>query len=230
MSAKKDKYILLSEKEWHKKTFKNLQAKLHNSDWFLINNKTDFNFDNLKKINPTKIFIPHWSYIIPEKIYKNFECIVFHMTDLPYGRGGSPLQNLIERGHKKTKISALKVEKGLDTGDIYLKKGLSLDGTAQEIFERSSSIVEKMIIEIIEKKTIPKKQKGNTVLFKRRTPEMSDIANIDETKKIYDYIRMLDAEGYPKAFIETEFFKFEFTKANKIDNKIIEANVRIIKK
>ncbi len=26
-----------------------------------------------------------------------FECVCFHMTDVPYGRGGSPLQNLIIR-------------------------------------------------------------------------------------------------------------------------------------
>ena len=51
---------------------------------------------------------------IPTEIFTSFECIVFHMTDLPYGRGGSPLQNLIVRGHKKTKVSALKVVKEVD--------------------------------------------------------------------------------------------------------------------
>jgi len=44
------------------------------------------------------------------------------MTDLPFGRGGSPLQNLIERGIKKTKISAIKVDGGIDTGDIFFKR------------------------------------------------------------------------------------------------------------
>jgi len=56
------------------------------------------------------------------------------MTDLPLGRGGSPLQNLIERGIEKTKISALKVEDGVDTGDIFIKEPLNLKGTAEEIF------------------------------------------------------------------------------------------------
>ena len=72
---------------------------------------------------PVEQTIPN---IIPKKIYSNYDCIVFHMTDLPYGRGGSPLQNLIVRGHKETKISALNVQSGLDTGDIYLKKKLIL--------------------------------------------------------------------------------------------------------
>ena len=47
------------------------------------------------------------------------------MTDLPYGRGGSPLQNLIVRGHKHTMISAIKCVKELDAGPIYLKKPLT---------------------------------------------------------------------------------------------------------
>jgi len=50
-----------------------------------------------------------------------------------FRKGGSPLQNLIERGIKKTKISAIKVDGGIDTGDIFFKRDLDLYGTAEEI-------------------------------------------------------------------------------------------------
>ena len=50
------------------------------------------------------------------------------MTDLPYGRGGSPLQNLIVRGWKETKVLALKVVEELDAGPIYYKKRLAYMG------------------------------------------------------------------------------------------------------
>ena len=43
------------------------------------------------------------------------------MTDLPFGRGGTPLQNLIVKGFDKTKISALKVTKGIDAGPNIFK-------------------------------------------------------------------------------------------------------------
>ena len=140
-------YIILSQKSWNKSLLEDLSLKT-DDNWVLISSKDDFNNDNLKKINPDKIFIPHWSYIIPELIFNSYECIVFHMTDLPYGRGGSPLQNLILLGHKNTKISALKVETGIDTGDIYLKKDLSLNGSAQEIYERANEVIIDMIVEI----------------------------------------------------------------------------------
>jgi methionyl-tRNA formyltransferase len=151
------------------------------------------------------------------------------MTDLPYGRGGSPLQNLIVRGHKKTKISALKVEKGLDTGDVYLKKELNLEGSAQKIFDRSTSIVLLMIKEIVEKNMTPVKQTGEATLFKRRTPEMSNIEDVESLNKLYDYIRMLDADGYPKAYLENSSFRFEFSQSE-LKNDSIEGHVRIIKK
>lgn len=225
------KYIVLSEKEWHKDLFHDLKLTLNNDIWLLIDKKKDFNLENLNKFRPSKIFIPHWSYIIPSEIYKNYECVVFHMTDLPFGRGGSPLQNLIIRGYNTTKISSIKVEEGLDTGDVYLKKSLGLEGTAMEIYKRSTSIIKDMIFEIINEGIIAEPQSGEVTEFKRRKPEESNLIELTEIDKVYDYIRMLDCDGYPHAFIETTSFKFEFENANFNENdKIITANVRIFKK
>lgn len=223
------KYIIVSEKSWNK----NLIERLSNAlpfEWILIDNKDDFNFQNVKLISPTAIFIPHWSYIIPQELYEGYPCIVFHMTDLPYGRGGSPLQNLIIRGFKSTMISALKVVKELDAGDIYLKKELSLNGSAQDIFVKADAVIEEMIIEIVQNKLQPTPQLGVPYIFKRRRPEDGNIAYLDDTEKVYDFIRMLDADGYPSAFLETEHFKFEFTDAQIQNDKTITANVRITKK
>ena len=46
------------------------------------------------------------------------------MTDLPFGRGGSPLQNLLLRDIEKTKISLIKMNNKLDQGDIVQKRNL----------------------------------------------------------------------------------------------------------
>jgi methionyl-tRNA formyltransferase len=226
-----DCFIILSEKKRHEELFFNLKNKFFEEKWIHICKKEDFNYENLLSINPSKIFIPHWSYIIPKEIYDHFDCVVFHMTDLPYGRGGSPLQNLIVRDHKSTKISALKVQKGIDTGDIYLKNDLSLLGTAQEIFNRSLEIVNFMIEKIIEGNIIPSPQVGEVVEFKRRKPEESNLEVLESLENVFDYIRMLDADGYPNAFMETEFLKFEFFNAELDNNQnSIIANVRIFKK
>ena len=221
--------LILSSNPVYKNILGSLNKKT-SCNWEYIDNKKKLSnkYLNFHKIN--KIFIPHWSFIIPENIYKNYECVLFHMTDLPYGRGGSPLQNLIKRGHKDTKISAIKVNDQIDSGAIYIKKELSLKGTAEQIFKRSSLIIEKMIIEILNNKINPKPQKGSPIYFKRRTPDQSSVNGISSLKDFYDHIRMLDSEGYPKAFLELENFKIEFNNATFKDKKNLTANVRIFKK
>ena len=59
-------------------------------------------------IDPQLYFVPHWSHQIPESIWGSWPTVIFHMTDLPYGRGGSPLPNLIQRGHSSTMLTALR--------------------------------------------------------------------------------------------------------------------------
>jgi methionyl-tRNA formyltransferase len=224
-------YAILSEKSWNQSLVQSLSQVNKPINWILIDSEKDFNKTFLEQNNVTKIFIPHWSSIIPENIYSQYECVVFHMTDLPYGRGGSPLQNLVVRGHTETKISALRVVKELDAGPIYLKSDLSLSGTAQEIFIRANKIIEQMIGTIVVKDLKSKAQEGEIVKFKRRKKEDSNIAEITELEKVYDYIRMLDADGYPHAFVETENFKLEFSKAKFNSNeKQLTAYVRISKK
>ena len=88
-----------------------------------------------------------------------------------------------------------------------------------------------MISEIISKDLEPKVQEGDIVKFKRRKPEDSNISEVRDLKKVYDHIRMLDADGYPHAFLETSNIKLEFTNANyNKDDEIITAHVRIFKK
>jgi methionyl-tRNA formyltransferase len=224
-------YLFLSEKPWHDNIY-NVLSKRDKESWFRIKRKEDFNEAALNNLQPELIFIPHWSYIIPEAIWKNFTCIVFHMTDLPYGRGGSPLQNLIVRGHTQTVISAIKVDKGIDTGDIYCKSPMSLEGSAHEIFKRSAPIIAKMIERIIVEQLRPSPQRGTPVHFRRRKEDDGKLNRLSNLEEVYNYIRMLDAEGYPNAFVETEhmIIKFKEAKLDAAGNSEIHANVIITKK
>ena len=89
-----EKYIVASEKKWHDITFAQLQKCIH-AEWIRINVSTDLTLEKIDEINPKYIFFLHWSYIIPCSIYDKYDCVVFHMTDLPYGRGGSPLKKRV---------------------------------------------------------------------------------------------------------------------------------------
>lgn len=198
-------------------------TKLYNkSDMFYINNKEDLTFELLQQLKPQYVFFPHWSYRIPPEIYENFECVIFHETDLPFGRGGSPMQNLIERGIYETKITALKCNAELDAGNIYLKKDFSLkDKPAHELFVEIGNIVADMIDEIMEKQIKPIPQQGEVTVFKRRTPAQSDISSLTSLEKIFDYIRMLDAPGYPNAYLNHNNILYSFKNVKKENGKLI---------
>ena len=179
-------------------------------------------------IDPEWIFVPHWSHLIPESIWGFWPTVIFHMTDLPYGRGGSPLQNLIERGHSSTVITALQCSAGLDAGDIYLKQPLSLHGSAEEIFLRADGLIEQMIERLVLEEPLAKPQQGRPVVFNRRTPAQSDLASCQEgsLSAWFDQIRMLDAESYPHAFLEVHGMRLEFRRVcQRTDG--LHADVRI---
>ncbi|MBR4346231.1 MAG: methionyl-tRNA formyltransferase [Oscillospiraceae bacterium] len=216
-------YVIATTKSWNISNAEALVNSNITSNIFLITNKSDLKKEYLNSLKPEYIFFPHWSWIIPEEIYNNFNCVVFHMTDLPFGRGGSPLQNLIVRGIYNTKISAIKVTADLDAGPIYMKESVDIsNGNAEQILKRVSCIIfQKMIPRFFNETLIAEDQIGEPVLFKRRTAEQSEIP-IDLTEiQLYDYIRMLDGEGYPPAFIKNGDFKILFSDAEFKNGHII---------
>lgn len=220
------KVLIATLKSWNIEYAKQLQESYKGMHQVkVITDRKDLNKIDIDLFQPDYIFFPHWSYFIPNDIYDNYECVVFHMTDLPFGRGGSPLQNLISKGYETTKISAIKVVEELDAGPIYMKEPLELLGSAEEIFRKASKIIyEVMIPKFLNEKIYALPQEGTPVIFKRRTSVESEIKKDFDEKKIYDYIRMLDAEGYPKAFLEYGDYRLEFSKAVLGDNEVY-ANV-----
>jgi len=117
----------------------------------------------------------------------------------------------------------------LDAGPVYLKEDLCIEsGSAEEIYIRATYKAAEMIRRIISEELEAVSQKGKPIVFRRRRPEESQIPDLESLQQLYDFIRMLDAEGYPKAFIESNGLRFEFSRAALYDGRI-EANVTITK-
>lgn len=219
-------YLVATVKPWNIMAFFYHTVKLPGT-WALTSNP-DFLLASIKEAKPRYVFFPHWPWKVPSEITDNYECVCFHMTDLPYGRGGSPLQNLILRQHKDTMLTALRMTDELDAGPIYMKKPLSLEGRAEEIYSRAADLMYEMVESIIRDNPLPVPQQGEVTSFKRRTPERSRLPSRD-MDFLYDHIRMLDAPTYPLAYLEWGEFRIQFHHARKV-NGMIEAQVIIGKK
>ena len=120
---------------------------------------------------------------------------------------------IVTHGITETKISAIKVCGGIDEGDVYLKAPLSLYGGAEEIYMRAAKIIfTEMIPHIVKNNPVAAPQNGEPVCFSRRTPEMSELSSDMTIAQIFDHIRMLDAEGYPRAYIKFGKYKLVFSR------------------
>lgn len=219
-------YVIATIRPWNLELFSRCTPNLP-GHWRLISSPEDLTPERLASINPRYVFFPHWSHKVPPEIFDRYECVCFHETDLPFGRGGSPLQNLIARGHTETMVTALRMVAELDAGPVYLKRPVPLCGLAEEIYLRVATIVFEMIAQIVRTEPVPVPQNGEGTVFTRRKPSESEITDqIPTLEKLFDHIRMLDAREYPHAFIELGGFRFEFGRPALRTGKI-EAEVAI---
>lgn len=202
------------------------QDSLKNYKFIEIQTNDDLSKEFLEKINPCFIFFVHWNWKVPDWLHQQYESVVFHAAPLPFGRGGSPIQNLILRGFETTPVCALRMNEILDGGDIYSSKNISLDGSLEDILNRINIAVNKLIIDICSNDITPKKQSGDIVQFKRLTTSDNEIPQTASTNAIYDRIRMLDAEDYPNAFIQYGDHTIYFSNAI-LENGKIKASVEI---
>ncbi len=217
--------VIASGRPWNRGMADSLHERT-GIEFVSITEPAELTAEALEAIDPSYVFLPHWSHRIDASVYDRFECVIFHMTDLPFGRGGSPLQNLIARGFDDTRISALRCVGEMDAGPVYLKRDLSLLGSAEEIYLRASRIMEEMIVELLSTSPAPVPQSGEPTLFKRRRPDEGDLIEATTLDRVFDMIRMLDAEGYPKAFLRVGPFKLAFSRASRKSEAVV-ADVEI---
>ena len=226
---KKRRIVIATVKSWN--IINANKLKIPDTEIFLIDDKKKLIYEEICEINPEYVFFIHWSWYISKDIFEKFECIVFHPAKVPFGRGGSPIQNLIEKGYDNTVISAIRVGEELDAGDVYpIRCELSLYGTADEILMRMSEMVcFDMIPWIVNNKPKAEAQIGDVVYFSRRKPEESLIDFGKDLKNIFNKIRMLDGEGYPNAYVNIGDYKISFTRAS-LHSEYLVSDVKIIKR
>ena len=184
-------------------------------DYAVENNIKVFQPENLKKenfeeilinSNPDIIIVTAYGKILPEYIlnYPKYGCINVHASLLPKYRGAAPIQWSIINGENKTGITIMYMEKGLDTGDMILKKEvdiLSCD-TYETLhnklaFEGKSAIID--ALKLIELGNV-NAQKQDDACSSYAHMITKETAKIDWTKsndEIYNLVRGL--YPFPKA-------------------------------
>lgn len=147
-----------------------------------VKNNEEF-IEELKKLNPDAIVVVAYGKILPKEILEipKLGCINVHASLLPKYRGAAPIQWAIINGDKKTGVTTMYMDEGMDTGDIILKQEVDIrdDETTGELWGELSEIGGKLIVETlkgIEKGIAPRtKQSEDFTLAPMLSKEMAKI-------------------------------------------------------
>lgn len=77
--------------------------------------------DAIKELKPDFIVVAAFGQILPKSILDIAPCINLHASLLPQYRGASPVQQSLLNGDKKTGVTSMLMEEGLDTGPMLEK-------------------------------------------------------------------------------------------------------------
>lgn len=85
--------------------------------------------DTLKELNPDLIVVVAYGKILPSYVldYPKYGCINNHASILPKYRGAAPIQRAIMDGDKETGVSVMKMDVGLDTGDVIFVEKVTIE-------------------------------------------------------------------------------------------------------
>lgn len=91
-------------------------------------------------------------------------CVNIHASLLPKYRGAAPIQRVILDGEKETGVTIMQMAKGIDTGDMFLKKVVPIEPkeTGESLHDKLMAAGARLIVEALPKiasgELIPEKQ------------------------------------------------------------------------
>ena len=118
-----------------------------------VRNNPDF-LEEVKNLKPDLICVVAYGKILPQELLDipQYGCVNVHGSLLPKYRGAAPIQWAVLNGDKKTGVTTMFMNAGMDTGDMILKEEVEIgdDETTGELWQRLSKIGAKLLIKTVE--------------------------------------------------------------------------------
>lgn len=134
--------------------------------------------------------------------------LVLHESDLPKGRGWSPVAWQIIEGKDEITVSLLEAAANVDSGDVWFKEEVYIprDALADEISARVWEVKKKLILRALDGAS-PRKQMGEPSYYRRRTPQDSRLDPDKTIAEQFDLLRICEPR-FP-AFFEHRGAKYQ---------------------
>ncbi len=193
--------------------------------------------EEIRRLNPDVICVVAYGKLLPKKILDipRYGCINVHASLLPKYRGAAPIQWAVLNGDKKTGVTTMYMDIGMDTGDVILKEEVEIgeEETTGELWDRLTKIGGELLVKTlqqVEKGVAPREKQGEEFTI---APMLSkEMAKIDWTSKTAQEIKNLVRGLNPimGAFTYLNGKKVKFWKvAVATDEEIIAENMDFLR-
>ena len=118
-----------------------------------VRNNPEF-LEEVKNLKPDLICVVAYGKILPQELLDipKLGCVNVHGSLLPQYRGAAPIQWAVLNGDKKTGVTTMFMNAGMDTGDMILKEEVEIGNneTTGELWQRLSKIGAQLLIKTVE--------------------------------------------------------------------------------
>ena len=178
----------------------------------------------LEETKPDLIIVAAYGKILPEYVlnFPKYGCVNAHASILPKYRGAAPIQRAVIDGQTESGVTAMYMEKGLDTGNIILVKKVPIDesDTAGTLHDKLAAISGPVLAETIERfekgdLSSEKQDEAHATYAPMLTKTEGEIDWTKTNKEVYDLIRGMDP--WPMAYTyykEKRFMPFDCEKSD----------------
>ena len=192
-------FLLDKENNWIEIYLKKFNFKLNNKFLFKITN----NYKIIKKQD--LVFVLSYTKILPDSFLKRNKLnLVVHSSKLPSDRGFAPLTYKVLQNSNIIFFSLFQVVRKVDSGSIFLRTKLKLNGTElyDELRKKQAETILNLIKKFLIKYPLIKSsvQRGKTSYNKRRYPRDNELDINKNIKSQFNLMRVSDNEKFPIFF------------------------------
>lgn len=208
--TRKFKIVILSDST----SWINLTVEVLEADWRELCHEV-FWFHELQELPSADFcFCLSFSQLIPPKIRQKFRhTLVVHESDLPVGKGWSPLTWQILEGKNRIPITLFEAADEIDSGLIYAQRWIEFEGheLVDELREgqarATKEICQWFVDHYPESLSEAREQQGRESFYARRRPKDSELDPNKTIAEQFNHLRVVDNERYP-AFFELNGRRF----------------------
>ncbi len=183
--------------------------------------KNEAEQQEFKNLKADIAVVAAYGLLLPKQILEGtkFGCINIHPSTLPRWRGAAPIQRAVMAGDKETSVCIMKMDEGLDTGDIYAETFYDIpsDASARDMHDLLAEQGAELLLKVLDNfenySSKLKKQSTEGVEYAKKITPADEIIDFNnQAEFIYNQIRGLSP--YPGAYFMCNGSKYKVFSSN----------------